>query len=91
MDITEPPTPPEEIIKKFTAKESEFREALNHYTYRRTVRVQTIDDDGKVDGEYYQVDDVIFTPDGKRAEKVVLAPANSLQRICDVAGGLSGY
>ena len=81
MDITDPPIPPDEIIKKFTAKESEFREALNHYTYRRTVRVQTIDDDGKVDGQYYQVDDVIFTPDGKRAEKVVEAPANSLQRI----------
>ena len=81
MDITEPPIPPDEIIKKFTAKESVFREALNHYTYRRTVRVQTVDDDGKVDGEYYQVDDVIFTPDGKRAEKTVFAPANSLQRI----------
>ena len=81
MDITEPPIPPDEIVKKFTAKESLFREALNHYTYRRTVRVQTIDDDGKVDGEYYQVDDVVFTPDGRRTEKVVFAPANSLQRI----------
>jgi hypothetical protein len=81
MDITEPPVPPDEIVKKFTAKESVFREALNHYTYRRTVRVQTIDDDGKVDGEYYQVDDIIFTPDGKRADKVVEAPANTLQRV----------
>jgi len=81
MDITEPPIPPDEIVKKFTAKESVFREALNHYTYRRTVRVQTINDDGKVDGEYYQVDDIIFTPDGKRADKVVEAPANTLQRV----------
>jgi len=81
MDITDPPTPPEEIIREFTAKESVFREALNHYTYRRAVRVQTITDDGKVDGEYYEVDDVIFDPSGKRTEKVVLAPANSLERI----------
>jgi hypothetical protein len=81
MDLTDPPMPPEEIIKKFEAKESVFREALNHYTYRRTVRVQTIDDDGKVDGEYYQVDDVIFSPTGKRVEKVVFAPQSSLQRI----------
>jgi len=81
MDITEPPISPDEIIKKFTAKETDFREALNHYTYRRTVRVQTIDDNNKVDGEYYEVDDVIFTPDAKRTEKVVYAPANSLQRI----------
>ena len=81
MDLNPPPMPPEEIIQKFEAKESVFREALNHYTYRRTVRVQTVDDDGKVDGEYYQVDDIVFTPDGKRTEKVVLAPANTLQRI----------
>jgi len=81
MDIGEPPIAPDEIIKRFTEKESEFRQALNHYTYRRTVRVQTINDDNKVDGEYYEVDDVIFTPDGKRTEKVVFAPASSLQRI----------
>ena len=81
MDISEPPTTPEQMIAKFTAKESQFREALNHYTYRRTVKVETIDDNGKPDGEYYEVDDVIFDPSGKRTEKVVYAPANSLQRI----------
>ena len=45
LDISEPTTPAEEIIKKFAAKESEFQEALNHYTYRRMARVQTVDDD----------------------------------------------
>jgi hypothetical protein len=81
MDLNEPATPPEEIIKRFEEKETAFRQALNHYTYRRSVRVQTVDDDGKVDGEYYQVDDVIFDPSGKRTEKVVFAPASSLERI----------
>ncbi|HEY2470415.1 MAG TPA: hypothetical protein VGI45_21650 [Terracidiphilus sp.] len=81
LDISEPSTPPEEIIKKFAAKESEFREALNHYTYRRMARVQTIDDDNKVDGEWYQVDDVTFDPTGVRMEKTVFAPENTLQRI----------
>jgi hypothetical protein len=81
MDISEPQTPPEEIIKKFAAKESEFQQALNHYTYRRIARVQTLDDDNKVDGEYYQVDDVIFDTTGKRTEKVVYAPENTLQRV----------
>lgn len=81
LDISPPSTPPEEIIKKFAAKESEFQDALNHYTYRRVARVQTIDDDNKVDGEYYEVDDVIFDPSGKRTEKVVYAPVNSLQRV----------
>jgi hypothetical protein len=82
MDVRPPTTPPDEIIRKFAAKESEFQDALNHYTYRRMARVQTIDDDTKkVDGEWYQVDDVIFTPDGRRTEKTVFAPESTLQRV----------
>jgi hypothetical protein len=81
LDLSEPAIKPEEIIRQFAAKESEFQQALNHYTYRRTARVQTIDDDNKVDGEWYEVDDVIFDPSGKRTEKVVLAPESSLQRV----------
>ena len=64
MNISEPATPPDQIIAKFAAKETEFQEALNHYTYRRVARVQTLDDDNKVDGEWYEVDDVIFDPSG---------------------------
>jgi hypothetical protein len=81
MDVSAPTVPADEIIRKFAAKESEFQDALNHYTYRRVARVQTIDDDNKVDGEYYEVDDVIFDPSGKRTEKVVYAPLNTLQRV----------
>jgi hypothetical protein len=82
MDLTPPATAPEEIIRQFAAKESEFQQALNHYTYRRVAKVQTIDDDtNKVDGEYYEVDDVTFNPSGARMEKVVFAPENTLQRV----------
>lgn len=82
MDLTPPSTPPDQIIQKFAAKEAEYREALSHYTYRRTARVDTIDDDtGKVDGEWFEVDDVIFSPDGARMEKVVDAPPNTLTRV----------
>jgi hypothetical protein len=81
MDISEPAVPPEQIIKQFAAKESEFGRALNHYTYRRVVRVQEIGDDNKVTGEYYQVDDVIFDSAGKRTEKTVYAPESSLHQI----------
>ncbi|MGO9339615.1 MAG: hypothetical protein ACLPY1_19115 [Terracidiphilus sp.] len=82
MDLTPPTVAPEQIIKEFAAKESEFQQALNHYTYRRTAKVQTVDDDtNKVDGEYYEVDDVIFDPSGARIEKVVFAPQNTLTRV----------
>jgi hypothetical protein len=82
MDVTPPSTPPDDIIKQFAAKESEFQEALSHYTYRRQARVQTVDDDTKkVDGEWYQVDDVVFAPDGRRTERTVFAPESTLERI----------
>jgi hypothetical protein len=81
MDLSDPAIPPEQIIKQFSAKETEFQEALNHYTYRRVARVQTLDDDNKVDGEWNEVDDVIFDPGGARTEKTVYAPPNTLQRV----------
>jgi len=81
MDISEPSIAPEVIIRQFAAKESEFEKALSHYTYRRIARVQTVDDDNKIDGEYYEVDDVIFDSTGRRMEKVVYAPTNTLQRV----------
>jgi hypothetical protein len=81
MDASQPAIAPEQIIREFAAKESQFRQALNHYTYRRFARVQTLDDDNKVDGEWYEVDDVIFDPSGKRTEKTVYAPQNTLERV----------
>ncbi|MDE3105999.1 MAG: hypothetical protein KGK08_12565, partial [Acidobacteriota bacterium] len=73
---------PEQIITRFAAKESQFRQARENYTFRQTVRVDTIDDDtNKPDGEYYQVTDITFDRDGKRAENVVFAPQNTLERV----------
>jgi hypothetical protein len=81
MNLSAPAMAPEEIIRQFAARESQFQQALNHYTYRRIARVQTLDDDNKVDGEWYEVDDVIFDPSGTRTEKVVYAPGSTLQRV----------
>ncbi|HET9791771.1 MAG TPA: hypothetical protein VFR08_10745, partial [Candidatus Angelobacter sp.] len=60
LDTSAPPIPVPELIKEFTAKETVFRNALNNYTYQRSVKVQTINDDGKVDGQYFQVTDIMF-------------------------------
>ena len=81
MDRSEPPLPPAQIIKNFAAKESEFAKAAEQYTYRRVARIQEIDDDNKVSGEYYDVSDVIFDSSGRRTEKTVYAPQNSLSQI----------
>jgi hypothetical protein len=78
----DPPSQPvDEIIKHFAERESEFRIERDNYTYTQTVSIQELDDDGRPDGEYRMVSDIIFTPDGKRFEKVRYAPAVTLQRI----------
>ena len=72
----------QEIIQKFAAKEKEFKEARDNYTFRQSVKVDTLQEDtGKVDGEYYQVTDVVFNKAGKREEHVVFAPQNTLERV----------
>jgi len=81
LDTSEPAIPAQQIIDEFTAKESLFRQAMANYTYERSVKVETIDDDNKVDGQYFQVTDISFDPTGKRFEHVVLAPPNTLERI----------
>ena len=80
MDISDPALPADQIIQRFAAKEAEFEDALNHYTYRRVARVQTLDDENKVTGEWYEVDDVIFDPSGRRIEHVLDAPPSTLDK-----------
>jgi hypothetical protein len=72
---------PDEIVQKFAAKEAEFSHARENYTYRQTVKIQTLTDSGVVDGRYEIVEDIIFSPDGKRTEKVVRAPVSTLTRL----------
>src|SRR5882762_8666589 len=69
---------PDEIIQKFAAKEADFSRARENYTYRQTVKIQELDDSGSVRGRYEVVEDIIFSPDGKRTEKVVRAPVPTL-------------
>ena len=73
-------TTPEEIIKRFAAKETEFAKARDQYTYRQDVKVQTVDG-STVDGEYHEVFDVMFDDKGHRIENVVFAPQSSLSKI----------
>jgi hypothetical protein len=73
----------DEIISRFAAKEKQFKEARDQYTYRQSVRVQTLDGD-TVTGEYREVFDVSFDDKGKRLENVVFAPQSTIEN-----GGIS--
>ena len=76
------PVNADEIIRKFAAKEAEFAEARNSYTYRQSLKMEELDPGGNPNGgKWEEVDDIIFSPDGKRSEVVVYAPVLSLKNI----------
>lgn len=70
-----------EIIKRFAAKEKEFRDARDQYVYRQDVRVQTLEGETPDGGEYRQVFDVSFDDKGRKVKTVVFSPQSTLQRI----------
>ena len=76
-----PAVPVEKIIQQFAAHEEEFRKERDNYTYTQTFVIQTIDSDGMPDGEHRMTSEILFTPGGKRYERVTDAPAPTLQRI----------
>ncbi len=70
LDKSQPKgTTVEEIIKKFAAKEKEFKEARDQYTFRQDVKVMTLDGDTP-DGVYQQVFDVTFDDQGRKIKNV---------------------
>jgi TonB family protein len=69
----------DEIIRKFAAKETEFRQALNQYAFKRDALVQEIGMGGQVIGEYHRVSSFTFDDKGVRYEKIGFFPMPSLQ------------
>src|ERR1700674_4975849 len=68
----EPPTlPPDEIIRRFAAKEDEMVHAIKDYTFKKYVRIQEIGPDSKATGQLEIVTQLRITPDGKLSEKPV--------------------
>jgi len=75
------PMPASEIIRKFAENESQFKIERDNYTYSQSVLVEASTPDGRDGGRYQQDSDIIFTPDGKRYEKVTYAPTSTLVAI----------
>src|SRR5256714_8067662 len=69
----------DDIVRKFAAKETQFRQALNSYAFKRDALVQEIGMGGQVVGEYHRVSDFTFDDKGTRYEKINFFPMPSLQ------------
>ncbi len=68
------PAQVDSIIRKFTAKETEFRHALNSYAFKRDALIQQLGMGGQVVGEYHRVSDFTFDDQGNRFEKINFFP-----------------
>jgi hypothetical protein len=75
------PAEVERIVRTFTAKETEFRQALNQYRFKRDAVVQTIGMGGQVTGEYRRVSNFTFDDQSNRFERITFFPAPTLTEI----------
>ena len=78
----EPPTlPPDEIIRRFAAKEDEMLRAIMGYTFQKDVRLQEIGPDNKTTGQLEIVTQLRITPEGKFIEKPVSRQPSTLHYV----------
>jgi TonB family protein len=69
------------IIQAFTAKETEFRHALNSYAFKRDALLQELGMGGQIIGEYHRVSNFTFDDQGNRTEKIQFFPMPSFTGI----------
>src|ERR1700761_569464 len=73
--------PPTDLLKKAAAAASKTNIARENYTYRQSVTVQELDHRDMVAGQYTEVRDITFSPNGARYEQVIAAAKNTLTQV----------
>jgi hypothetical protein len=73
--------PPPDLVKRVARQESITQSERNQYTYRQSVTLEELDRKGARAGEYRELRDIIFSPEGTRTEKMLGAPTNTLERL----------
>jgi len=73
-----PPIPVPEIIKRFSENEGAMLVAHAGYVYKRVVRVEELDDNGKPAGTFQFTTELTQLPDGKTYERELKHPETSL-------------
>jgi muconolactone delta-isomerase len=83
------------IIAAFTAKEVQFRQALNQYSFKRDAVIQSLGMGGQVIGEYHRVSFFTFDDQGNRYEKISYFPMPSMSNVTaedlDDLGGINPF
>lgn len=83
------------IVAAFTAKETQFRQALNQYSFKRDAVIQSLGMGGQVIGEYHRVSSFTFDDSGNRYEKISFFPMPSFGGVTpedlDDLGGINPF
>lgn len=65
------PGMPSVDVTKTEQQEAAMLAALQHYSFRREVLIQTLDGEGRVTGEYERISQMVLADNGKRIEHVI--------------------
>lgn len=76
-----PSLPPEEIIRKFSQKEDQYMTARTGYGFRKTIRIDEFDPQGKLVGQYLSASEQIRAANGRIVSRVIEHPQNSLHLV----------
>lgn len=68
----------EEIIRRFTAAESENKIARNNYTFTQDFDAMTVGEAGSITGRLHRVSDIVFDDRGTRVEKITFFPPSTM-------------
>src|SRR5262249_44761935 len=75
-----PQLPAEEVIRRFTKKESELREIWKEYAYTQETTLRVLGPADTISGEFYQVSEFVFNDADTRIERIIKAPPSSLDQ-----------
>jgi hypothetical protein len=70
--------PIDEVIKRFTAAETENKAARLNYAYTQDFDVMSIGEAGSITGRYHRISDIILDDRGNRIEKITFFPPSTL-------------
>jgi len=68
----------DQIVKKFSENEKNFRAALTIYNFKRSAILQTLGMGGQISGVYRRDSFMALTESGERLEKVLFSPVSTL-------------
>jgi hypothetical protein len=78
MGQQKPSLSPDDVIRKFTEKESELRDQWKEFTYQQETIFQVLGPANTVSGEFYQLSEFVFNDAGQRNERILKAPQSTL-------------